>query len=333
MLDELIFCNDGRLRLTGFMRQALPLDLLQKDFAEKTGRKDDFYLLRYFDAPVRIEEGTTLSHIMFAIEPWADLLGSYLGRDVGAYIQEFKKDIDPTSKPVVEKESWIGISRAIRFSIGYKEEETSKSERESLRKSSGLIASMKHERKYTTEPEDQFEMENALCAARYVKGEEKHYTLSYMPEYRDLPVFIDNEVKVHQFSKSDLKDEMFLINRCAHSIKKTEYGDVVSIEDDTLGGLTLADFLKAIFIYGFGAYSPEDAEYQTSLIINSIEIEEARKNGTKPPEPIVEDWHEKTHKTISSIKERIAPQDARKITSENLKLAIAPEERLYNKII
>lgn len=329
MIDQVIFCNDGKLRLTGFMRQALPLELLQKDFTEKTGRKDDFYLLRYLDASVRIEEGTTLSHIMFAIEPWADLLGSYLGRDVHAYIQEFKKEVDTPSKAVVQKESWIGISRAIRFSIGYKEEEASKSKRKSL----GVRAVWEHRKQYTTEPEDNFDMEDALCAARYVKGEEDLYTLSYMPEYRDLLVFIDNEVKVHQFSKKDLKDEMFLINPAAHSVKKTEYGDVISIEEDKLGGLTLAEVLKAIFIYGFGAYSPEDAEYQTSLIVNCIETEEARKNGSEPPEPIVDDWHERKLKSLSAIKERVAPQDVREITSENLKLAITPEKRLYNKII
>lgn len=329
MLEQVIFCNDGKLRLAGFMRQALPLELLQKDFAEKTAKRDDFYFLRYLDASVKIEEGTTLSHIMFAIEPWADLLGSYLGRDVNAYIQEFKKEADATSKPVVEKESWIGIARAIRFSIGYKEEEESKSKRKSL----GVRGLWKHKKQYTTEPEDNFDMEDALFAARYVKGEEEHYTLSYMPEYRDLLVFIDNEVKVHQFYKKDLKNEMFLINSAAHSIKKTEYGDVISIGEDKLGGLTLAEVLKAIFIYGFGAYSPKDAEYQTSLIVNCIETDEARKNGSEPPEPVVEDWHERELKSLSAIKERVAPQDAREITSENLMLAIVPEKRLYNKII
>lgn len=335
MLDQVIFCNDGKLRLTGFMRQALPLELLQKDFAEKTGRKDDFYILRHLDTPVRIEEGTTLSHIMFAIEPWADLFGSYLRKDVQAYIEEFKKEIEVASESVVKAESWIGISRAIRFSIGYKEEETSKSERKSLRRSSGFIASLKHEKRYTTEPEDQFEMEDALCAARYIKGEENHYGLSYKPEYRDLLVFIDNEVKLHQFIKNEpeLKDEMFLINNSAHSIKKTEYGKVISIEENTLGGLTLAEVLKAIFIFGFCAYSPADAEYQTSLIINSIEIHEAEKNGLEPPERIVEDWHEREIKAISAIKDRVAPHDKRVITSENLKLAKTPEKRLYNKII
>ena len=326
MLEQVIFCNDGKLRLTGFMRQALPLDLLQQDFAEKTGKRDDFYLLRYLDAPVRIEEGTTLSHMMFAIEPWADLLGSYLGRDVGAYIQEFKKEVDTTSKAVVQKESWIGIARAIRFSIDYKEEEESKRKRKSL----GVKAIWQHQKQYTNEPEDQFAMEDVLCAARYVKGEEDHYSLSCMPEYRNLLVFIDNQVKVHQFSKNDLKDEMFLINPDAHSIKKIEYGDVVSIEEDKLGGLTLAEVLKAVFIHGFCAYSPESSQHQTSTTVDMIQGSESEKEQAKKA---LSNWYDEEIKITSEIKERVSPKDSRVVMMEDLKQAIAPEERLYNKII
>lgn len=47
----------------------------------------NMFLLRYFDAPFRIEEGATLSHFFFALEPWKDCLTMQSDRNIGAYIQ------------------------------------------------------------------------------------------------------------------------------------------------------------------------------------------------------------------------------------------------------
>lgn len=325
MLEQVIFCNDGKLRLTGFMRQALPLELLQKDYSEKTGKSGDFYLLRHIDSPVIIEKGTTLSNVMLALEPWAEMLGFYLKKDVSAFIDEFKKDVSATSIKAIKKGSWIGIGRVISFSMPYKQKE-----RELDEGVNDMRMSFRVKREYTTEPSDAFKMLDAVHASYYVEGIEEHYSLSFGPHYRDVPVFIDNKIKVHQFNKKDLREDMCLLNSNANSVKRVDGYNVATIEEDSFGALTFAEVLKAIFIYGFSAYSPEDSERQASTIADIIKGSESEKEQAKQ---VLSDWYDEELKAISEIKGRISPKDSRAVMMEDFKQAIAPEERLYNKII
>jgi len=334
MLEQVVFCNDGKLRLTGFMKQALPIEILQKDYAQRTGRKADFFLLKYLDSPALIEEGTTISNIMLAIEPWADLLSEYLERDVYAYIQEFKKDNGNDNNSNIEADAWIGIHRTINFSIRYKEDKDDEIKLDGDNISNDKIRRyISRERKYTTELEDSFRMEEMLVASHYIKGKDTHYGLSYDPKYKNIPVFIDNKVKVHQFDNKNIKNNMKFINENAHTVRKTDFGDVASI-DKELYGLTFSEVLKAIFQYGFTAYSPKDYEYQTALIIEALEKDDVENNSEVLEEFVDEDnWYERELKRISDIKKCVAPYDDREMLMENIKLANTPEERLYNKII
>lgn len=333
MLEQVVFCNDGKLRLTGFMKQAIPIEILQKDYAERTGRSADFFLLKYLDSPALIEEGTTISDIMLSIEPWADLLSEYLESDVYAYIQEFKKDSD--SECTTETDAWIGIHRTVNFSIRYKEDKDNEVKLDEGNISRDDIRRyISRKIKYTTELEDSFRMEEMLVASQYVKGKEIHYGLSYDPKYKNLPVFIDNRVKIHQFNNKDLTNDMKFINENAHTIKKTDFGDVISIEKELFDGLTLSDVLKAIFNYGFTAYSPKNYEYQNALIIKAVEGDKTENDSEILEESVSEDdWYEKELKRISDIKNSVAPYDDREMLMENIQLAKVPEERLYNKII
>lgn len=81
--SPLVFCNDGVLRAEGFMGDKVvnyPLIDLQNLFKE-----NEIFLLQFFESPISIEKDTTLSHIIFSLKPWFNLLTKYLDIDFSAY--------------------------------------------------------------------------------------------------------------------------------------------------------------------------------------------------------------------------------------------------------
>ena len=116
---------------------------------------------------------------------------------------------------------------------------------------------------------------------------------------------------------------MRALNRNAHSIKNIDgLSFIPAIE--AYSNMTLTEVLKAIFDNGFSAYSPEVFEYHKELITQSLngEVRDSEDN-----------WYEEQLEKISKIKERVYPKESRHVNVENLKEAIIPEDRIYNKII
>lgn len=117
MEGQLIFCSDSILRFRSDFDEttAVPLLSIQKTISDT----DPFFLLRFFRHTVVIEQGTTLTNIFFAIEPWKELLTAYLDRDVGAYIGEVGKP----SKLTTWDLEWIGIDRRSSVYRAYQRED------------------------------------------------------------------------------------------------------------------------------------------------------------------------------------------------------------------
>lgn len=313
MFDKIIFCNDGVIRLGGFKKSALSLELLQKDYAEQTGKKEEYFIMKYLNCPVSIEEGTTLRNLILSLEPWADMLSRYLDVDFKSYVKEIKKETFHEKL----KNAWIGIGKNIRFSIDFKKE------KDDFDFINGDIRDyFNREIKYTDEIEDNFSIEQDLYATYYIKGEEEHYGLS-IERVKDLPVIINKKINIIDFTSKDKPEEMRALNRNAHSLKNIDgLSFIPAIE--AYSNMTLTEVLKAIFDNGFSAYSPEVFEYHKELITQSLngEVRDSEDN-----------WYEEQLKKISKIKERVYPKESRHVNVENLKEAIIPEDRIYNKII
>lgn len=312
MFDKIIFCNDGVIRLEGFKKSALSLELLQKDYAEQTGKKEEYFMMKYLNCPVAIEEGTTLGNLILSLEPWADMLSRYIDVDFNSYIKEIKKE---TSHERL-KNAWVGIGKNIRLSIDFKKE---KNEFDFV--NGDIKDYFNRDIKYTSDIEDNFNIEEDLYASYYIKDEEEHYGLS-VEKVKDLPVIINPKINIIDFTSEDKPDEMKILNKNAHSIKNVD-GLCFIPTIEAYSSITLTEVLKAIFDNGFSAYSPEVFEYHKELITQSLNGE-CRDS---------DNWYDKQSERKSKIKDRVYPKESRNVNIEHLKEAVIPEERIYNRII
>lgn len=81
--SPLTFCNDGILRIEGFLLDKVinyPLIDLQNLFKE-----NELFLIQFFESPVSIENNTTLSNIILSLKPWYNLLTKFLDMDFVEY--------------------------------------------------------------------------------------------------------------------------------------------------------------------------------------------------------------------------------------------------------
>lgn len=313
MIDRIMFCKDGVIRLAGFKKFALSLELLQKDYVEQTGNKEEYFMMRYLNSPVVIEEGTTLEKLILSLEPWSEMLGRYLDIDLCSYIKAIKKEASNERL----KDAWIGIGRNIRLSINYKKE------KDDFDFVNGDIKEyFKREVKYTNEIEDNFKMDEELYASYYIKGKEEHYGLS-IKKVKNVPVIINPKINIIDCTSKDKPNVMQALNKSAHNIRNIDNLDFIPTIR-TYTDMNLTDVLKAIFNYGFAAYSPEVLEYHKKLITQSLNGEERDSD---------DNWYEEQIEIISKIKERVYPKESRHVNLEHFKEAEIPEERLYNRII
>lgn len=352
MLEQLVFCKDNILRLTGFMRTALPMDLLQKDYAEQTGKNPDYFLLKYLNSKVLIEEGTTLDNILLSLEPWEEMLSVYLDVDLKAYIEEYKKEKEVENN----NDGWIGIGKTISFSTSYKKSKVRK-----LKTDRGTTFKTES----ITDEINNFEMEEEYYASYYNKGSNEHYSLSDMK--RNIPVYIENRVKVFEFLSDEKTNEMLLLNKDAYSLEQIEGIRFISMNKNLFKSLSFSEFLNAIFTYGFSAYSPQMIKKQreeikeamenldTSKFYTSEEVnkmfeewdKEDEEDESKDEETILREikekreskspeektWYDYESERIEAIKERIGPKDKRVFRTESLINVKPPEHRLFGMIL
>lgn len=83
LLEEIVFCNDGHLRVRYDNHQKnLPLSIIQKDL--KQNNMD--FLVTCFKSKVIFEEGLTVKDFFNCLSPWSDVLHTFTKKDVKSYI-------------------------------------------------------------------------------------------------------------------------------------------------------------------------------------------------------------------------------------------------------
>lgn len=260
MTQQIVFCSDAVLRVKEeFDSVMLPLVSLEKDKAEREG-SNPFFVLSYFKSEALIEKGTTLTDIILSIEPWADLLGSYLKVDMNAYIKEIRK---PSAVSLEAKPSWIGVGRNIEISLGFKPLEKQFDSSEDEMADIFRFGEMEE----SDELEDNFNFIETLYASSYVMGEKGHGGLSDISKVKDLPVFIKNKLELCAIKES--ADQTFF-NEKAHSLLKNKHNRMLEAVSH-FNPIAFIDVLDAIFNNGFSAYSPDLLKMQLQEIERTLD--------------------------------------------------------------
>lgn len=334
MTQQIVFCSDAVLRVKEeFDSVMLPLVALEKNQITKE-KSNPFFLLSYFKSQALIEKGTTLTDMILAIEPWADLLASYLNVDMRAYIKEIRKPSEVMSD---NKKSWIGVGRTIYISLDFKplEKQFESSEEE--------MADIFRfgESEESDELEDNFTFIDTRYASHYTYGRKGSGGFYDIDKVKHAPVFIKDCLELSSVKSST--SEQTLFNEKAHSLLKDKKLRLLEMKSH-FNPITFIDVLDAIFNDGFGCESPERLEaerreiertlnkYDDELIIedsnetmNIVFSESAQNDIVNMITSQMEGWEH--------LKKEISARSDVVMRIGTLKEAQPPEHRWYGNIV
>lgn len=252
MEGNLVFCNDGTLRFHSDHDEKTTLPLIS---IQQTLENNPFYLLRFFDYHVDIERGTTLRHILYALEPWAELLTNYLDIDIKAYIQEVRRPrIHSTPKY-----EWIGISRTSSI---VRHTKISNEDQEEFEKTNNLNNLLKSQVYITPE----FTLDYGFSASGYNSGDNQHHSISCnIHKIIDCQVIIHEKdsiiVGLHPDEKIDLSKTIMGAYKHHNAVFLT----------GTIDCVLFNEFLHALFVNGIYYQSPSDADDGLEIIEEAVE--------------------------------------------------------------
>ncbi|TCL06637.1 hypothetical protein [Sodalis ligni] len=251
----LIFCKDSILRFRSDYDDltAVPLLSIQDCLEEENA----LFLLQYFRHRVIIEEGTTLSDMFLAIEPWAGVLAAYLDIDVRAYIDEIRK---PSQVEAIF--DWIGIQKVTSVHRAYQHPDIHDGE--------DLTSYFNRERI----PTKHFDIEAACTANGYKNGDKEHYSISGdIHTIKNVPVVISDR----QILVSYGQDKNNLLNH-RHA------GVVVNNKTTYIQGgiaFSLNEVMEALFNDGLFYFSPQIASHDMAKIKEMAEIIEKNEDESR----------------------------------------------------
>ncbi len=240
MDGALIFCKDGILRFRSHYDDltAVPLLAVQESLEED----DHSFLLRYFRHHVVIEDGTTLSHVFLAIEPWAKILGIYLDMDVMAYIDEIRKPSQAESLF-----DWIGIQKVTSIHRAYQHQD--------IKPGENFTNYFNRERI----PTKRFDIEVACTANGYKTQDREPYSISGdIHTIKNVPIMISDRQILASYGdeKNNLMDNNYMGVSVNNKIRYIQ-GTVV---------FSFYEILDAIFKDGLFYTSPQVANYNLEII-------------------------------------------------------------------
>ncbi|WP_413735111.1 hypothetical protein ACL2XP_21065 [Sodalis sp. RH21] len=282
MDGALIFCKDAILRFRSDYDNLTAVPLLAVQACLDID--DHLFLLQYFRHHVIIEEGTTLSHIFLAIEPWAKVLGVYLDMNVVAYIDEIRKPSQAQSLF-----DWIGIQKVTSVHRAYLHQHIKPGEN----------FDMYFNRERT--PTRRFDIE-VVCTANGYKNEDKeHYSISGdIHAIKNVPVVAsDRQILVsYGYEKSNLMNDDYSGVSVKNKISYIQ-GEVVFL---------FYEVLEAIFKDGLFYSSPQAANDNLETIKEMVGLID--NDGNDKPEAPGPEYSENTQnvkkdkKTSFDITER-----------------------------
>jgi len=240
MDGALIFCKDGILRFRSHYDDLTAVPLLAVQ--ESLGEDDHSFLLQYFRHHVVIEDGTTLSHVFLAIEPWAKILGIYLDMDVMAYIDEIRKP--SRAEPLFD---WIGLQKVTSIHRAYLHQD--------IKPGENFTNYFNRERI----PTPRFDIEVAFIANGYKNKDREPYSISGdIHTIKNVPIMISDRqiLASYGYEKNKLMNDDYTgvsVNNKVQYIQGTAV-------------FSLHEILDAIFKDGLFYASPQVANYNLEMI-------------------------------------------------------------------
>jgi hypothetical protein len=187
-MNDLIFCNDGVLRVR--YNDELPLVDL-KSFQDLSGDDDLNFITGWWEENVVFEEGLTIAKFLMCLEPWAKLWSIITKKDIAAYIKESRK---PTIVKETDKK-WYAV-------IGYfTDVEPELQHSTSASDFTSFEDFLNNRTPPTLKPKWNFHGHYKLNG--HVQGEVEHYSLDYSPmnEMANYPLYLspNHMVNVSKF--------------------------------------------------------------------------------------------------------------------------------------
>lgn len=331
----LIFCSDSVLRFQSMMDgdTAYPMTILQ----DVIGENDPYFLLNFFEHDTVIEQGTTLTNVFLALEPWAKMLQAYLGKNVEAYIKAVRKPAEVSN----DAKEWLGIYHATEI----------------LRETSGRPASeFKSIRDFFNQkrtPTKRFRFESGFSACKFKIGDNERYSISGgLSDIKNLPIVLINEEAVAGF----LGGKVSLFDKGIIGVHESEYGSFIVGDTD----FSFREILVALFQKGLLFDTPEHADRvyeELTEVFSRIEQDKATEpdvklepipnvpetaNGNDAPRKVIVapgafnsvlDHFEIEKSVWERIKEKAKSVDGSPVRIGEIIEAKAPEVRIYGNLI
>lgn len=273
MDGRIIFSKDAILRFQSTYddKTAIPLTTMQKHY-NKTDYEFIISKLRY---NVIIEEGTTFGSLILALEPWANVFSELVGSDVSAYIAQIKK-------PSVAENSfdWICIQQLIKMN-----RELDFGQPEEGQDIIDWFNSPKEPKLLNT-----FDIIHDFDICGYCKGDTSNYSITgNISDMKNVPVIFSEKTYLAYFKTSRFND-IPLINKEAIGIT---HSDNMYFAKSSESFITLFEILDVIFNKGLFYYSPTDAEFNNSIVMDRLnevkEMIEEEKNDNQDSDEESED--------------------------------------------
>lgn len=198
---NIIFCNDGVLRVQYKTNPLLPVQFIQAS----SECADDFaFWSKWWNKKVIFEEGLTVGKFFSCLEPWARFFSHMTQKNVDAFIAESRTPRSFTSTP--ENIDWISLSYISEISP---------------------IINYEHapEGSPKSRISEQWQQSQQYQLIGYTQEIQKQHSLSHlsMRELTDIPLILDSRalLVVEQYgAKKILGDNYNIFSNNSHGIKK-----------------------------------------------------------------------------------------------------------------
>lgn len=234
------------------------------------------FILKYLKSPVVIQPGTTLTHFLVALQPWAQVLSFLTDRNILAYIEACRT-------PILVPEQ-TSTDSYIRLYTQY--ELSPHVEYHFPDESDDLLQTLKQTPTKTIT--DTFDIQRTLCASYFCTEDQTEYGLmGSFDKIKSLPLILDTDEQIY-IDKTLLKS--------TSSDPQQKY-DILQHKSESF---TLDDVIQSLIVYGLFFQYPSGHTYFSQKI---DQIEQQEENINKPALHVVTDKDETEDQHTLSVSE------------------------------
>ena len=253
MDGQLIFCNDGILRFKSSSDEnnSVPLILIQQQQELSASR----CFLQNIRKSAVIEKGSTMGSFIMALEPWAEIAGDIVDRNVKAYVDAVRKPAEVVDNVFdrVEIKKLVYVQRDIDF--GEKPDDIDFFDWLNTPKDPVML--------------NTFEIDSMLDICGYKDGDASNYSMSNcsIDEIKNVPLVI-NRITSFIVHKVKIDTSKPIIDESVDGIYVKDYMIYAETKNDT--SFDVLELLESVFVHGLFYSSPQCAAISKERILESI---------------------------------------------------------------